>query len=86
MDQVKARAAAIRAILHRDWDPIGCAVPEDEYDSYVWPVLKLLRNGALRAEVEAYLRRTADETIGCSVPEERLVTAVDKLMALSARD
>ena len=35
-DMQKAREgfAKVRAILHGDWDPIGCGVPEDEYDDY----------------------------------------------------
>lgn len=52
----KAVPAAVRLILHRDWDPIGCGVPEDEYDSCVWPVYALLVRGAPRGEVTSYLR------------------------------
>ena len=45
----KAETRAINTILWQDWDPIGCGVPEDEYESYVWPVYKLLiaRRGKL---------------------------------------
>ena len=86
IDRWKSDAAAIRTILHQDWDPIGCAVPEDEYDSYVWPVLGLLQEGALREVIADYLQRTADETIGCPVPPERLAIVLDKLMALTIRD
>lgn len=82
MESLKADAAAVRRILHQDWDPIGCGVPEDEYDSYLWPVLRLLQEGAPREEVADYLRRTADETIGCPVPAERLAIVLDKLMTL----
>ncbi len=78
----KAEARAINAILWRDWDPIGCGVPEDEYESYVWPVYKLLIEGKPRAEIEAYLRWAADENITVSVPEERLRGVVDKLLEL----
>ncbi|MGD9980017.1 MAG: hypothetical protein AB7H66_11620 [Hyphomonadaceae bacterium] len=52
----KAETRAINAILWKDWDPIGCGVPEDEYESYVWPVYKLLIDGAPREDVVAYLR------------------------------
>jgi hypothetical protein len=78
----KAETKAINTILWKDWDPIGCGVPEDEYESYVWPVYKLLIDGAPRADVTAYLRWAADENITCPVPENRLVAVVDKLMAL----
>jgi hypothetical protein len=81
----KAEARAINAILWQDWDPIGCGVPEDEYESCVWPVYKLLTDGAPREDVVAYLRRAGDENITVSVPEERLQRVVDKLMALGVR-
>jgi hypothetical protein len=78
----KAETLAINAILWKDWDPIGCGVPEDEYESYVWPVYKLLIDGELRDKVGAHLRWVADEQISVSVPEDRLQAVVDKLMAL----
>ena len=68
----KVETRAINTILWRDWDPIGCGVPEDEYESYVWPVYRLLIEGKPREEIEAYLRWAADENITVSVPEERL--------------
>lgn len=82
MKDVKAHAAAVRAILHQDWDPIGCGVPEDEYDSYLWPVLRLLQDGASREVVADYLRSAAAESMSCTVPEERLSLVLDKLLAL----
>lgn len=78
----KAESSAIRKILHQDWDPIGCGVPEDEYDSYVWPVYALLIRDAPRDEVAAYLRWAADVNITLPVPEEKLAVVLDKLMAL----
>ena len=48
LQRAKADFEQVRAILHDEWDPIGCGVPEDEYDSYAWPVLALLQRGAQR--------------------------------------
>jgi hypothetical protein len=81
---VSARAdgAKVRVILHGEWDPIGAGVPEDEYDSYVWPVLVLLMRRAERAEVEEYLRWAADVEMKAPVPEDRLASVLDRLMAL----
>lgn len=79
----KAETRAINTILWKDWDPIGCGVPEDEYESYVWPVYKLLIDGAPREKVADYLRMIADEHITVSVPTERLERVVDKLVALN---
>lgn len=81
-DAIESSASAVRTILHRDWDPIGCGVPEDEYDSYLWPVLKLLQDGAPRAAIEDYLRTAARDSMSCTVPEKRLTVVVDKLLAL----
>ncbi len=83
MDQVKAHAAAIRAILHRDWDPIGCGVPEDEYDSYLWPVMRLLNAEASREALADYLHTAARESMSSTVPEERLSLVLDRLLALA---
>jgi hypothetical protein len=79
---IRANVAAARAILHRDWDPIGCGVPEDEYDSYLWPVQKLLQDGAPRAAIAGYLRTAARDAMSSTIPEERLALVVDKLLAL----
>lgn len=78
----KAETRAINQILWRDWDPIGCGVPEDEYESYVWPIYELLIGRKPRAEIEAYLRWAADEAITVSVADEKLQHVVDKLLAL----
>ena len=77
----KAEAAAIRAILWSDWDPIGCGVAEDEYDEYIWPIYKLLIEDAARAALEAYLRRVTED-LQIAVIEERQARAIDKLLAL----
>lgn len=77
----KAESRAINTILWEDWDPIG-GVPEDEYESCVWPIYKLLIDGAPGEEIAEELRYIADTYITISVPEERLQTVVDKLMAL----
>lgn len=75
----------MRKILWEDWDPIGCGVPADEYDDYVWPVVKLLQEGAGLAGLVAYLDRTAASTIGCAVPESRNTAVAAKLLALTAQ-
>ena len=80
-DRAKTGFEQVRAILHGEWDPIGCGVPEDEYDSYVWPTLKLLMANAPRAEVEGYLREAA-KGMACSVPDKRLNSVLDHLFEL----
>lgn len=80
--RAKAAFDDVRAILHGEWDPIGCGVPLDEYDSYAWPVLAMLQRKANRSEVETYLRWAADEGMRSPVPAKRLASVLDRLMAL----
>ena len=82
LKRAKADFAKVRAILHGEWDPIGSGVPDDEYDSYVWPVLAMLKRKADSTEVEAYLRWATDEAMKCPVPEGRLASVLDHLMVL----
>ncbi|MEQ1817761.1 MAG: hypothetical protein ABL871_04055 [Terricaulis sp.] len=81
----KADARAINTILWKDWDPIGCSVPEDEYWSYVWPVYKLLVDGAPREAIMDHLRWVAETYFTVSAPENRLQMVVDKLIALGVK-
>ena len=78
---VRTSFERVQAILHAEWDPIGCGVPLDEYDSYAWPVLKLLQSDASRDAVENYLREAAT-AIMSPVPESRLRATVDQLIDL----
>ncbi len=48
--QAKAGFDKVRAILHADWDPIGCGempdLPADEYDRYAPRVVSMIETGA----------------------------------------
>lgn len=38
---------AVREVLRTAWNPIGAeGLPDDEYDSYAWQVVRLLREAA----------------------------------------
>lgn len=82
---VRTNFEQVQAILHADWDPIGCGVPLDEYDSFAWPVLKLLQASAPREEIERYLRGAAALMMS-PVPEARLRIVMDMLMAVRTGD
>jgi hypothetical protein len=59
--------AAIAKILLEDWDPIGVHdVPEaqDEYDSYVAGVYRLLAAGATPAELAVHLLSIENDSMG----------------------
>jgi hypothetical protein len=64
---------AIRKILYHEWDPIGVAgaAPEDEYDSYIAPVYRILVGSRSEQELVEYLHRTARDTIGVAGDTEK---------------
>jgi hypothetical protein len=80
----------IRDVLMQHWDPIGVAdVPEaqDEYDSYVGPVYRLLVSGASDVDVIEFLYKTETETMGLSRFGKRghLQPVVARLREVSVR-
>ncbi|MEO8224487.1 MAG: hypothetical protein ABI661_06755 [Gammaproteobacteria bacterium] len=89
MTESRAREVheGIRQVLLHDWDPIG--VPpapqaQDEYDSYVGAVYRLLAAGASEREMAAHLREIEVEWMGLSRCEPTiLLPVVRKLMALN---
>lgn len=76
----------IRQILLRDWDPIGVqdiSEAQDEYDSYVGGVYRLLASGATEAQVVDHLWRIENDTIGRpALDRVELVSLARKLRAL----
>ena len=65
----------------REWDPIGCGVPPDEYDSYAAPVVRLLDSDAPKEEIIAYLRDLCVEHMGCVFDQGRAEKVVADLQS-----
>ena len=86
--KVKRIGNAIRTILLEDWDPIGVymAGPDDEYDTYIWPIFRRLRDGAGAAKVSDYLFQLEQDIMGCR-PEnrDRINVASKKLISLKRK-
>lgn len=62
---------AIRKILISEWDPIGCGVPEDEYDSYIPSIYQLMQR---RVDVEvlaSHLENLETESMCLSANPDR---------------
>lgn len=60
----KADVDAIRSILMAEWNPIGCGVPDDEYDAYI-PVIYLLMQARVSfGELAARLQQIETERMG----------------------
>lgn len=88
LGRAKEIQEAIGLLLLHEWDPIGIrAVPEaqDEYDSYVGPVYRLIASGASAESVAAYLAAiAADMSVGPVAPQVVLAVA-EKLCRLDVR-
>ena len=79
--------ASIRQVLYRDWNPIGVgSLPEDEYDSYIAPVYRILAGSRSEQELVDLLYRIERDSIGmpCESPE-MLRPVARKLLELDVR-
>ncbi len=61
-----ALVAPIREILRHDWNPIGCGelLPEDEYDSYIPVIQRLLLEGADERKIADHLENLVTVSMG----------------------
>jgi len=87
----KDRAAkiqdSIRQILYHDWNPIGISeLPENEYDSYIAPVYRILTGRRSEQELIECLFHIERDAIGmpCQSPEQ-LRPVARKLLELDVR-
>jgi hypothetical protein len=79
--------ASIRQVLYRDWNPIGVgSLPEDEYDSCIAPVYRILAGSRSEQELVDLLYRIERDSIGtpCRSPE-MLRPIARKLLELDVR-
>jgi hypothetical protein len=78
---------SIREVLLRDWDPVHVQdVPDaqDEYDSYIAGVYRLLAGGASESEIAAHLASIERESMGISTDAAALLPVARRLMQLDA--
>jgi hypothetical protein len=77
---------SIRQILLRDWDPIGVNdVPEaqDEYDSYVGGVYRLLASHCSTEQMVDHLAKIESQTMALGVANrEHLTLVANQLLAM----
>ena len=84
-ERAKHYHAAIRAILLTEWDPIGVShIPEaqDEYDSYVAGVYKLLITHVDRHSLFFHLWQIETHYMGLSGNRQHTGGVVDRLLQL----
>lgn len=75
----------VRQILLHEWDPLGVSdVPEaqDEYDSYVGGIYRLLASGASEHQIVERLHNLETVSMGLNSNRERLKSVAEKLAKL----
>jgi len=80
--------AQIREVLLREWDPIGVRDEpraQDEYDSYVGGVYRLLASGASPRSVAEHLAKLEAEEMGLGVSPDKLLRVATTLCALDVK-
>lgn len=76
----------IRRILMEEWDPIGVAdepFAQDEYDSYIPTIYRLLVEGADEYGIAWCLQQIADKEIGLRPDVDRAFRAAQRLIELT---
>jgi hypothetical protein len=76
----KAHVDAIRRTLLAEWDPIGCGVPEDEYDSYIPGIYRLLQGQADVGRLAAHLGKLERISMRLRARPETNRRVAEKLM------
>ncbi|MGE5607938.1 MAG: hypothetical protein ACM359_01680 [Bacillota bacterium] len=72
----------VRDVLFKDWNPIGCGVPEDEYDSYIPGITRLLLQGADSQQISDHLYTLETVNIGLRGNRKRNACVAAKLLSL----
>jgi hypothetical protein len=77
---------AIRQVLYREWDPIGVygAGPDDEYDSYIGGVYRILATSRSEEALIEFLSRIESD-LACWTSPETLRSVVEKLLVLNVK-
>jgi hypothetical protein len=76
----------IKTILLKEWDPIGIqSIPEaqDEYDSYIFSIYKLIQLKKSEEELFNYLWWIKTEHMGLPGNKQHTKTIVHKLIKIS---
>jgi len=74
--------APVRRMLWADWDPIGCGVPDDEYDGYVGQTISLIAKGVSAATLAEYLNWAREEHMGSAPDRAADLAIAERLLGL----
>jgi hypothetical protein len=78
----KADVDAIRRVLMSEWDPIGCGVPDDEYDSYIPVIYKYMQARSSVEELAQHLEEIETQRMGLSARPEVNRSVAKSLLAV----
>ena len=74
---------AVREVLGTIWNPVGVSgLPDDEYDAYVWPIVRLLLEGADESGLARHLHETEHRYFGRDTSETKLKPVTKALLLL----
>ncbi len=76
---------SINQVLFYDWDPIGIndLAPDDEYNSYVGGIYRLLASGASEFQIIEHLHQLEITQMEISSNREKLKNVAEMLMKLN---
>jgi hypothetical protein len=77
----REKAKVIRRILLAEWDPFGCGVPEDEYDSYIPGIYRLIHGSANLEQLASHLRKLEKIAMGLEPDLEKSRRVAELLLA-----
>ncbi len=66
----KADVDEIRRVLMSEWDPIGCGVPEDEYDRYIPVIYHFMQEHVATEVLASHLEKLETQSMGLSARPE----------------
>jgi hypothetical protein len=82
----RSLSAQVRWMLWAEWDPIGCGVPEDEYDAYVGPVVGKVMRGEGAEAIADFLDWASNENMECPQPRGRNLEFAKRLAQLRSSE
>ena len=80
----KADVDAIRRVLMSDWDPIGCGVPDDEYDRYIPVIYRFMQSRASIEELALHLQALETQQMCLAARPEVNLCVAQRLLGLMA--
>jgi hypothetical protein len=74
---------AIRKVLTADWDPIGCGVPDDEYDSYIPGIHRLIQQEVVPDVLARHLDEIVSDSMGLRADHDRNIAVASLLLKVT---